>query len=206
MTPWILGIGALIVVAAAVTAMALSQAPATPSGASSTLPPSSASSDAGNASGLPPFTASTGDPAIGQPIPEVDGTSFDGSPVAIATDGKAKILLFLAHWCPHCQREVPVVQSWLDEGKLPAGVELISVATSIDPNAPNYPPDAWLAREGWSAPVIVDRDRSIAARYGLTRFPYWVAVDGDGRVAWRGTGELPPDALDTLATMLTTAG
>jgi hypothetical protein len=30
------------------------------------------------------------------------------------------------------------------------GVEIISVVTAIDPNRPNYPPDAWLAREHWS--------------------------------------------------------
>ena len=58
--------------------------------------------------------------------------------------------------------------------------------------------------EGWTAPVLVDTDGSIAPRYGLTAFPYWVAVDADGRVAWRGTGELPTDALDSLVSMLTT--
>jgi thiol-disulfide isomerase/thioredoxin len=138
------------------------------------------------------------DPAVGRPIPAVEGRSFDGTPVNIKADGRPKLIVFLAHWCPHCQREVPVVQAWLDANGMPAGVDLISVVTAIDPNRPNYPPDAWLAREHWSVPVIVDADGQIATRYGLTAFPFWVAVRADGTVAHRVAGELTPDQLDGL--------
>jgi hypothetical protein len=72
------------------------------------------------------------------------------------------------------------------------------VATGIDPTAPNYPPDAWLAREHWQPPVIVDGDRGVATAYGLTAFPYWVVVGADGTVVRRLTGELPPAQLDEL--------
>jgi thiol-disulfide isomerase/thioredoxin len=109
------------------------------------------------------------------------------------------VLLFVAHWCPHCQAEVPVVQAWLDSGRLDPSVDLISVATGIDPARPNYPPDAWLAREHWSPPVLVDGDQAVATSYGLKAFPYWVAVDAAGKVVVRATGELTPDQLDALA-------
>ena len=104
-------------------------------------------SSASRRAALPTFTDAATDQAIGRPIPEVSGTDFDGTSVRIAADGRSKILLFLAHWCPHCQREVPVVQTWLGAGRLPAAVDLISIATAIDQNLPNHPPDAWLARE-----------------------------------------------------------
>ncbi len=39
-----------------------------------------------------------GDPAVGQPAPEVTGISFDGTSVAIVNDGRPKALIFLAHW------------------------------------------------------------------------------------------------------------
>ena len=94
--------------------------------------------------------------------------------------------------------------SWLDAKGMPAGVDLISVATAIDPNRPNYPPDAWLAREHWSVPVIVDADGRIATRYGLTAFPFWVAVRADGTVAQRLTGELTPEQLDALVASVST--
>jgi cytochrome c biogenesis protein CcmG/thiol:disulfide interchange protein DsbE len=205
----ILGLGAILIVAAAIAAVALTpaaQPPASAAASGSSVPagtsaPSGASSAAANAT-LPPFEATANDPAVGRPIPEVDGKSFDGTPVSIKADGRSKLIVFLAHWCPHCQREVPVVQSWLDAKGMPAGVDLVSVVTAIDPNRPNYPPDAWLAREHWQVPVIVDADGQIASSYGLTAFPYWVAVNANGSVAERLTGELTPEQLDALVALV----
>lgn len=204
----ILGLAGLVIAGAAVVAILLTQSDSTPAASAS---PSASAPRATSAvvtgAALPayaPGAADPGaaDPAVGQPAPLVEGASFDGTPVSIKGDGIPKLILFIAHWCPHCQREVPVVQSWLDAGGLPDGIDLISVATAIDPTLPNYPPDAWLARERWSPPVIVDGDRRVATDYGLTAFPYWVAVGADGNVAGRLTGELTPDQLDTLVASL----
>ena len=142
---------------------------------------------------LPLFESPSGDPAVGQTIPTVT------SPTAsIQLNGKAKILLFLAHWCPHCQAEVPVVQDWVEGGNLPGDVDLVSVSTGIDPNRPNYPPSEWLEREGWTSPVIVDESGAVADAYGLSAFPYWVFVNADGTVAGRLTGELATSDLDPI--------
>jgi thiol-disulfide isomerase/thioredoxin len=146
---------------------------------------------------LPAFQSPTSDPAVGSAIPEVSAPS-----ASITADGTAKVILFLAHWCPHCQSEVPVVQDWVDSGSLPADVELISVSTAIDPARPNYPPDAWLDREGWTIPVITDGSGAVADAYGLSAFPCWVFVNADGTVAGRLTGELTPEQLDTVVASL----
>jgi cytochrome c biogenesis protein CcmG/thiol:disulfide interchange protein DsbE len=122
--------------------------------------------------------------------PTVQGADFDGTPVAIQPNGRPTAIMFIAHWCPHCQREVPVVQSWIDANGMPPNVDFLSVATGIDPSRPNYPPDEWLAREGWTVPVIVDPTNSVAMAYGLPAYPYWVFLDGDGKVVARTTGEL----------------
>ena len=200
----VLGIGALVIAAAALAAVVLAPAASPTSsaaGPSSSTPISTASATAGGAA-LAAYAAGPDDPAVGRPIPEVDGASFDGTSVTIKPDGKPKLIIFLAHWCPHCQREVPVVQAWIDANGMPAGVELISVVTAIDANRPNYPPDAWLASEHWAVPVIVDADNQIATSYGLTAFPYWVAVGADGTVAQRLTGELTPEQIDALVTLV----
>jgi cytochrome c biogenesis protein CcmG/thiol:disulfide interchange protein DsbE len=199
----VLGIGALVIAAAALAAVALTPTarPAPSPGASSSSTAAATSSPAVGAA-LPAYAAGPDDPAVGRPIPEVDGATFDGTPLTIKADGKPKLIVFLAHWCPHCQREVPVVQAWIDANGMPAGVELISVVTAIDPNRPNYPPDAWLARERWQVPVIVDADNQIATVYGLTAFPYWVAVGVDGTVAQRLTGELTPEQIEALVTLV----
>jgi thiol-disulfide isomerase/thioredoxin len=148
---------------------------------------------------LPELTDSADDPAVGMTFPTLTGVNQEGNPMTIAPDGRPTMVLFVAHWCPHCQREVPVVQRWVDDGGLPSGVDLVSVSTAIDPSRPNYPPDAWLSREGWTAPVIVDADNSAAEAAGLSAYPFFVAVNADGTVAVRTSGELTTDQLDAVA-------
>ncbi len=63
----------------------------------------------------------------------------------------------------------------------------------------NYPPSAWLKREGWTAPVIRDdKDSSVLRAYGSGGFPYWVFVNADGSVALRTSGELQIAQLETI--------
>jgi len=148
---------------------------------------------------LPQLDDPENDPAVGMTFPTLTGVDQQGDPLTIEPDGRPKMVLFLAHWCPHCQREVPVVQQWVDDGNLPEGVDLVSVSTAIDPSRPNYPPDAWLAREGWTAPVLVDSDNSAAEAVGLSAYPFFIAVDADGKVAQRTSGELTTEQLDAFA-------
>ena len=150
---------------------------------------------------LPELPESGGaDPAVGQTIPEATGQSFDGSPVAIRSDGRAKLILFVAHWCPHCQKEIPLLADWLESNALPNGVDLYTVSTGVDSKRPNYPPSAWLKNEGWKAPTLADSDDGKAAEaYGLSAFPYFVAVDGAGKVVARTTGEITTDDFADLA-------
>ena len=142
---------------------------------------------------LPELQDGQPDPAIGAPAPEVSGVDFDNQPVAIGNDGRPKVIVFLAHWCSHCQREVPLLQSYIDDVGLPEGTDFYSVATSNDRGSPNWPPSAWLRNEGWTPPVLLDDDASsVGAAFGLPAFPYYVFVDADGNVAQRITGEQQP--------------
>jgi cytochrome c biogenesis protein CcmG/thiol:disulfide interchange protein DsbE len=150
----------------------------------------------GNALVAPPGTGT--DPAVGQKAPVVEGHGLTGTQVTAPVAGKPTVVLFLAHWCPHCRREVPVVQSYVDAGRVPEGVDLVAVATAMDPAKPNYPPSSWLESEGWTSPVLADGNGDAATAYGLPAFPYWVAVDADGRVVERRTGELTPGQMDDL--------
>ncbi len=148
---------------------------------------------------LPPFHADQPDRALGQRIPEVSGLGFGATPVEIRPDGRPKLVAFLAHWCPHCRREVPELVDWMAAGA-PAGVDVYGVSTAVDPAAPNYPPSAWLAGEGWAPPTIADdEDGTAGAAFGVTGFPFFVAVDGEGRVVARASGEQPVAALEAMA-------
>jgi len=131
------------------------------------------------------------DPAIGKRAPTLEGLSLTGKKVTLGNDGKARIVLFLSHACPHCQAEVPVIVKLAEEDKL-SGVEIDTVATNTTKQLPNWPPSKWLRREGWPfRPVLADDARLRAFQaYGGEAFPYFVVVGADGKVVARATGEL----------------
>lgn len=156
---------------------------------------------------LPQHDPSVEDPAVGSPAPQVFSADFSGLPAAIEDDGTPKMIVFLAHWCSHCQREVPAVQAWLNDNGVPAGVDFVSVATSISDIRPNYPPDAWLEREGWTPRVVVDDSSStISNAFGLSAFPYYVLVDGSGTVVRRIAGGIPPNEVGFILEALAAGG
>ena len=140
---------------------------------------------------LAPYDGTSPDLAVGLVPPELTGQDFAGAPVSITDDGEPKVVMFLAHWCPHCQREVPKVQSWLDANGMPAGVSLYAVPTATAEGRDNYPPSQWLLGKNWTVPVLVDDAAGAAATaWGLHSYPYFVAVGPDGTVVKRASGEL----------------
>jgi cytochrome c biogenesis protein CcmG, thiol:disulfide interchange protein DsbE len=144
-----------------------------------------------------PQPAEGSDPAVGMPAPAIQAETLDGGELSFdpATEGPAAVV-FLAHWCPHCQREAPVIQQLVAEDVFSeAGVELVPVTTGIDPQQGNYPPEDWFDEIGWTTPAAVDGDDSVAQAYGLSGYPFWVFVDGEGRVIGRASGELGAEAI-----------
>lgn len=135
------------------------------------------------------------DPAVGLEIPELSGTDLDGAPLKIEADGKPKAIYFVAHWCPHCQDEVPVVQDLIDEDKQPESLDIYAVSTWVDEGRGNYPPSQWLSDEGFTPPVLSDSGESEAFQaFGGTGFPYVLYVDADNKVVSRSAG-LPADEI-----------
>ena len=148
-----------------------------------------------------PFLADTtvADPAVGVTAPTVSGADWNEIGSSIAADGRPKIVLFLAHWCPHCQNEVPVVQNWIDTGGLPDGVDLYSITVLSDPLRPNWPSQDWLEDEGWTVPVIMDDAESSAVlAYGMRGTPFYIVLDGDNTTLARFSGEVGVNGLRTM--------
>lgn len=155
---------------------------------------------------LPPFPDgiqvsddAAADPAIGTVAPTLTGTNFAGETVSVEPGGSATVVMFVAHWCSHCQREVPVVQQMVDDGMLPAGVELVAVSTAVREGDPEYPPQSWLTDEGWTSAIMRDSAANDAVlSYGAGGFPYVVYLDADNVVVARSAGELAPTMIETL--------
>jgi thiol-disulfide isomerase/thioredoxin len=149
---------------------------------------------------LPPLEDPANDAAIGSPAPALRGTDYQGNAVDIAPgSGGPMMIVFLAHWCPHCNNEIPVLLEWRDSGQMPDDLQVVGVSTAADEARPNYPPDEWLVEKGWDWPVLADDAELTAANaYGVTGFPFFTIVDADGNVAVRGSGEYPIEALQAL--------
>ena len=193
--PWFAG--AAVVVVALLLAVGLSQGggegAATEAGTSPTRPVDVF----GAALASLPDGATATDPAIGQPAPELRGRTFDGTPISIGRSGNPTVVLFVAHWCPHCQREVPLLAKGL---KLPAGVDLLTVSTGVAEDRGNFPPKTWLDKQGWRYPTLADSADSAAAKaYGLAGYPYYVVLDRTGKVVTRGSGEKTVAEVTALA-------
>ena len=152
---------------------------------------------------LPTFASDAADPAVGATLPTLTGTGPDGAAVIIGPTGMPQVVVVLAHWCPHCQAEVPRIVSWLRDNSLPGGVTMTSLSTGIDAARPNFPPSEWLRREGWTAPVLTDDAASSGlTALGFTSFPGFVFVNSDGTVAGRLVGELDPAQIASIAASL----
>jgi thiol-disulfide isomerase/thioredoxin len=207
-TPLIIAIVLVVVAVVAIAAVVVTGGGDDEDSASTVPPPASGSgsipedeiSVTVEGTALPPLEDPANDAAVGRPAPALRGTDYSGNAVDITPGtGGPMMIVFLAHWCPHCNDEIPVLLEWRDSGAIPDDLQIFGVSTAVDPGRPNYPPGEWLVEKGWDWPVLADDAEFDAANaYGVTGFPFFTIVDADGNVAVRGSGEFPIDQLDAL--------
>lgn len=152
-----------------------------------------------------PEDATTPDPAVGLPAPVITALDYEDVPVTIGGSDRAKVLVFLAHWCPVCNQELPTLRSIIDADGVPDEVDLVLVTTGLDPGRPNWPPRTWLDDAGLGAVTTVrdDADDAMMRAFGLRAYPAWAVVGADGTLLARRQGLLPAvgiaQLLDTAA-------
>ena len=143
---------------------------------------------------LPPLgDGTTPDAAIGQQAPALQGANFAGNAVSIApgSNGSPTMLVFLAHWCPHCNREVPRLVQWNAEGSVPAGLRVVGITTASRNDQAYWPPSEWITNLKWPFEVMADSETGqAAAAYGVDGFPFIAIMNGQGKVVARHSGEL----------------
>ncbi|WP_117000797.1 TlpA family protein disulfide reductase [Desertimonas flava] len=150
------------------------------------------------------------DTALCRQAPVLSGFDYAGDPITIdpAADGPT-LIVFLAHWCPHCNAEVPVLNEWRDSGDIPDGLNVVGVSTGVQEDGEHYPPDEWLAEVDWTWPVLADGDiysdegddgvfTTAFRSYGATGFPTLAFVDANGLLRWRLSGEVPSSVIQQL--------
>ena len=142
------------------------------------------------------------DTAIGELAPIVSGVDYEGNAVTIdaAADGPTMVVL-LAHWCPHCNAEIPRLNEWRESGNVPEDLNIVGVSTGVNPERDNYPPDQWLVDKDWQWTVLADSaEYSAFQAFGGEYFPTVVIIGSDGRVLTRFSGEPSAEEIDELVT------
>ena len=141
------------------------------------------------------------DAAMGKTAPTLNGYTFAGNPVSITpgTSAQPIMLVFLAHWCPHCNREVPRLIDWQEQGLVPEGLRVIGVTTASRNDQANWPPSDWIEEMKWPFEVFADSEAGDAANaYGVDGFPFIAMVNAEGKIVGRHSGELELADLDAF--------
>ena len=143
-----------------------------------------------------PILESAEDPAIGTPAPVVTGQSFDGTEVVVGgPSDNATMVVFLAHWCPACNAEVPELVALNAAGSVPDGLDVVAVSTAVTSDRDNFPPSEWIVEKGWPWPTMADDERGSALEaFGASSFPFTVILDADGTVLARREGVATAEA------------
>ena len=140
------------------------------------------------------------DPAVGLPSPVITVLDYDDQEVVIGAPGNPQVLVFLAHWCPVCDRELPTLRDIVSADGVPDGVELVLVTTGLDPGRPNWPPKRWLGDAGLASVTTVRDDVGdpLMRAFGLRAYPAWTVIDSEGNIAARRQGLLTAVAVAQL--------
>ena len=142
---------------------------------------------------LAPLGDTGTDAAKGLVAPTLEGRTFSGGEIAVrpGSESKPTLLVFLAHWCPHCNREVPRLVEMHEKGLMPDNLRIVGVITASRNDQANWPPSKWIVDMKWPWEVMVDSELSEGANaYGVDGFPFMAVVDTDGKVVARHSGEM----------------
>jgi peroxiredoxin len=153
-----------------------------------------------SAPGLVQIDRSPGDGPLkaGEAVPSFSAPDLEGGTISWSRfRGSPTVLAIWAAWCPHCQKELPILDAAVDQHP---GVRFATIVTSLGAN-PGPSPQQYMADRGLSFPVAVDDARGTLARgLGIRGFPSVYFVDASGVVRRATEGEVDGAVLqDSIA-------
>ena len=118
---------------------------------------------------------------IGREAGQLDVSKWYAGKAAM-DDGQATLLVFWEKWCPHCKREVPILeqtyQSYKDKGLNIVGLTKASRGISDEDVM------AFINEKNLTYPTGKD-DGTLSDRFSIRGIPASVIIK-DGKVVWRG--------------------
>lgn len=138
-------------------------------------------------------------PLLGQPAPEVSGTTIDGQPAGIGGPRDRWVLVnFFATWCVPCRQEHPELVRFSLQHQVAGDVDVVGVVYDDSPAEVRR----FRAKEGGDWPMLADPNGRIALEFGVSGVPESYLISPDGRVAAKIVGGVRAAALDELVAEL----
>jgi thiol-disulfide isomerase/thioredoxin len=146
---------------------------------------------------VPARAAGTLPSAVGAVAPAIKEPTTRG-PFDSATSSKPFIVEFFAVWCPHCQREVSVLNRL--EQSDGASIDIIAIpasAVGFDRTSPLRQADVddFMHRFDVKYRIGFNGSFAIPNGYGLAEYPTMYVVDASRHVVAVETGEVPYEEL-----------
>jgi thiol-disulfide isomerase/thioredoxin len=176
-----LGVGAVLILLAAVWAVArVAQRPAMPAAERAVSPATAAAAPAPEGKVALQFYRA---PA---PVAAIAMKDLDGRPISSADwNGKVVIVNFWATWCPPCRAEIPDLIAL--QNKYKDQLLIIGISDDDDPPATVK---AWAAAHGMNYPIVMNTPELRKTFAGVTALPTSFIVDRQSRIAMRHVGML----------------
>lgn len=145
-----------------------------------------------------PTASIEGTAAQGQPFPNITGEDmYTGRQVSTKDmQGKPTLVVVWAHWCPHCQKELPIIQQMSKDEAGDFNFLTVTTAAGQQPAQAQYATPATLMKtQGITMPTLRDDGTTIMQALDVQGFPTLLMVDADGKLVGRASGEMPKDQL-----------
>ncbi len=89
--------------------------------------------------------------------------------------GKVVFINFWATWCPPCREEMPSMEA-LHRDMADKPFQILTILSNDEPKMA----DTFARKNGYTFPILVDRDGAVSATYGITGVPETFIVNADG--------------------------
>lgn len=131
----------------------------------------------------------------GGPAPDFELADLGGATWSLSgLRGSAVLINFWATWCPPCREEMSSLERLYESASGMPDFNVITILYEDDP----LDAAAFLERNGYGLPSLVDPDGAVAASYGLTGVPESFLIDRNGVLRKKIIGPFSFDSPDAI--------
>jgi cytochrome c biogenesis protein CcmG, thiol:disulfide interchange protein DsbE len=122
---------------------------------------------------------------VGEKAPSFTAETVDGGSVTVGEGGSpATMLVFFATWCPHCQKEAPILSEL--EGQY-EGLSMVMVGIDGEDDAAKV--RQFVEEYDIESPAVYEP--ALGSEYGVSGYPTVYVLDENNKVIGAHSGEAP---------------